>query len=564
MASVLLYVLAWRAMAPLTFFSSDVGLRYLQVRELAANDWRSFAIGYPGRGIDAELRHVPYYYAYSVLDGQIYLNVSHFFPLLVSWLYAGLGSLGLPIVPVLGSVSSALAVWTMVRVSDLPGARWAFLITLVTTPLLFYGTVLWDHSLATACGAWAVALVVVWLANGRPARWPGTLPLGLAGLVTGLGLGQRPELYTFAIALGLALLVMVRPPWRALLGGGLIGAMLVWGLNTWWVGNPFGMGVAPHFTGYGVPERISVNSTSIPLATKIVRFMAHAEPAADQVRWAALLVAFGSTLVIAAGLIQRWRRLSTERMWRLLVAGLAVAALGYALFARIALGHTLIGVAATLPLLVLSFASLSATQDMDERQRSIHRFVGVVAAVFLGLMLLLWPGYGGLQWGARYLLPAVPLLVYLAFGGYVIIRRTLRREQRALFTVIAASLIVIGVALQGLGVRRVFVDHEPHRLIRQGLEALPGDLILTNHVFMPSFMTSIDDKSFLYVRDDAELDELLQRLAARGVRQVGVIPQRQGQLRAPQRVAGQPTQQTSLERFGPRDVIRTIVEIGDD
>jgi hypothetical protein len=57
---------------------------------------------------------------------------------------------------------------------------------------------------------------------------------------------------------------------------------------------------------------------------------------------------------------------------------------------------------------------------------------------------------------------------------------------------------------------------------------------------------------------------LLQRLAARGVRQVGVIPQRQGQLRAPQRVAGQSTQQTSLERFGPRDVIRTIVEIGDD
>lgn len=557
-ATGLLLLLAWRAMAQLTFFSSDVGLRFLQVRELAANGWQSFAISYPGRGVDPELRHVPWYYAFSLIDGQIFLNISPFLPLVASWLYALLSVPGLALVPVLGSVFSALAVLSMARSAQLPGARWTFVIALAATPLLFYSAVLWDHSLGAALGAWAAAGIALWLAQRRHGQ-PGNLkPLLLAGVAAGLSLGQRPEMYVFSAALGVGFVIAGWPVrWRpvvALAVGGLLGAALVWSLNAWWSGHPLGMGVAPHFSGYGAPPTFRVASAAVAPLTRITRFLAHAEPRADGVARAAALLAAGCALVLAATVTRRWRG-------PLLLAGMALATAGYILFVPIALNNTLIGLVATLPLIVLSLAALALSVETAEPQRSVQRFAALTTALFLAAMFIFWPGYGGLQFGARYLLPAVPLLVFLAFGGYQVARRTLAGRQRSAFTLLAAALLALSLVLQGLGVRRIFVDHEPHTAIRAGLEALPGPIILTNHVFMPSFMTSIGNKSFVYVRDEADLAALLERLADAGVSQTGVVARAAGQLRAPAIVDSRPVTQTDLERFGPRDVYRSIITV---
>lgn len=98
----LVYALALSATSSLTFFSNDTGLRFLQIQDLIANQWRSFAIAYPARFLDPELAHPPFYYAYSLLDGEFYLQISSFLPLLTSYLYVALGKWGLPLLPVLG------------------------------------------------------------------------------------------------------------------------------------------------------------------------------------------------------------------------------------------------------------------------------------------------------------------------------------------------------------------------------------------------------------------------------------------------------------------------------
>ena len=80
-ATLALFGVAVAGLSPLGFVSSDTGLRMLHIYELIDHGWSSFEIAYRGRFLDPELRHVPYYYAFSVIDERIFLAISPFFPL---------------------------------------------------------------------------------------------------------------------------------------------------------------------------------------------------------------------------------------------------------------------------------------------------------------------------------------------------------------------------------------------------------------------------------------------------------------------------------------------------
>lgn len=519
---VILLCLSWTAISSLTFFSSDVGLRFLQIQELVDHRWRTFAIDYPARTVDPELAHVPYYYAYSVIDDELYLNVSPFFPLLVSLLYASLGAAGLPIVPALGSALAAWATYRLVRLSELPYARLAFVAALFTTPLLFYGMVLWDHSFGAALGLWAVYGV----ARGIEQSEQRSIFFG--GVAAGLALGQRPEMYLFAGALGSSLLLLTWPRWRPVLSfavGGIAASGAIWWLQYLWVGHPLGMALAPHVLGYGAPATAPVASANIPLFTKLARFWVHTEPGSAWQTWATVLVMVGGGVFVSLVLLGRPRS-----RWGL-AAGFLLMLAGYLLFAWVAVKSALIGVAATFPLLPFALLSMTAKRDRHAQHRTVYLLVLFTALIFLGLICLLWPGYGGLQWGSRYLLPLYPLLLVLAWVGYAAYAERFSFSWTVILRGGALALLAAALLLSGMGAYRIYVDHPKHSAIREDLLAVPAAWILTDHVFMPSFMTSVSNaKTFLYVRNQEQLDTLLARLREHGIEQVGVTPRTRSSL----------------------------------
>ena len=61
------------ALAPRLFFSGDTGLRYIQIQNLLRNHFTSFAIRYAPPGLDDNPLQAPYYWARSLVDGEIYL-----------------------------------------------------------------------------------------------------------------------------------------------------------------------------------------------------------------------------------------------------------------------------------------------------------------------------------------------------------------------------------------------------------------------------------------------------------------------------------------------------------
>ena len=216
--------------------------------------WQTFAIDYPARQFDPELRHVPYYYAFSVVDGEIFLNISPFFPLLASILMAGLGKFGLAITPALGTLATVAGIYQLAKLFKLRHSILAMWLTGLGTPLFFYGLELWDHSWGTALVTWSMVAVCA-----GQLRQSAKL-IGLGGVILGLAFGQRPEIHFFALVVGGVFTLVTFPNWRqpAMLAiGGLLGAIPIWVAQLLWVGHPLGMAFAPHLLGFGKPEYIS-------------------------------------------------------------------------------------------------------------------------------------------------------------------------------------------------------------------------------------------------------------------------------------------------------------------
>lgn len=511
--TLFLYLLAWLIMSPLTFLGSDVGLRFLQIQELINNNWQSFAINYPARSVDPQLQHVPYYYGYLVVDNEIYFAISPFLPLFASFFYVIMGTAGLPIIPVLGGVFTALAIYALAKLSSLRNPLLGFFITLFATPLLFYCLELWDHTIGTAFAMWGVYGIARGLQTEH--KWP----LFWGGVSLALALGQRPELYVFTLALAISTLIVSWPLWQKWLviaGGGLTGLLPIWALQYLWFGHPLGMSTAPHLFGYGKPASYPVVPPQVPALSKAGYLLLHVEPR-SVLTFVTLMLVLAGTAIIVLNL-----RSYKKQQPYLFAAGFILTTLGYLLWPAVVLnGRPLIGLLSTFSLLPLSLTYL----DNNRRpQRTLYNLVLSTTFIFVVLMLLAWPTTGGVQWGTRYLLPAYPLMVYLAMCTFTAYYPLLTGKKQSILKWGTVGLITAGVLLQLIGVGLLYTRHTQQLPLKNQLANLPANVILTNEKFLPAAMSSVP-KTFIHVGDEAEIQTMLSRLEEQGVTQVAILSQ---------------------------------------
>lgn len=511
----ILYGLAWASTSTLTFFSSDTGLRFLQVRELTNNHFSSLAIDYPARMLDPELQYTPYYYAYSVIRGALFLQISAFLPLFTAWLYAAIGNLALPIIPVVSAILTAVAVCRLGRLAELEHTYLLLWATVFATPLFFYSLELWDHTLTTAATSWAVVgLAYSW----RRGNW--ALAFG-AGIALGFGIGQRPEAYVFAIAVGLAWLLLTwgdKHYFLALITGTTVIVVPIWLLNWQWTGHPLGMAIAPHLFQYGVPTNPAYSGPTYPRFVTLMRFILYVQGQDG--------ITFIAALCIISGILQISFFLRVPRFQKGLVMWWAfgVLLLGNLLMIWRNFGQPIPGVLSTFPLTALSFAYVGREEDHTEA-RNLYLLVLLTALMFLGLMIAFWPSSGGIQWGARYLLPVYPLLLFLAFYVFSIHSHLLVGALRSTFQQVALGLLVVSALLQIVGAGVIYQNHHEQAWIRDAIGNLPVQVIITNDPFLPSLMASLADKQFMYIDSQEDLEAIIPRMVVHSIDHFALITQ---------------------------------------
>lgn len=505
---------AWFSLRDLTFYTPDNGVRYLQARTFEEYGWRHAAIPYPGLQFDPGMRFVPYYTAYSRYGDDMLIIISLFFPLAVAAMRTVFGPVGIVVMPVLGTLLAAGSVALLWGLAGQRHARWIFWGTAVTTPLLVYSMTLWDHTLGVGLSTAAVYMAARSLDDKRW-LWPVA-----AGALISLAVAQRADIAAMAVSLGLALLIIGWPRWPAVIAyglGGLLVLLVTVPFNQMWTGHPLGLVVARPYLGYLAKVYHAHNTyagAEITQAMRATRQLLDVEGGQPVTFVAALLLVSGGIFLALV------LRLPALRRRGPLYVCLALIVVGTILGMLPARDRPVNGLFLTLPTFGLAFAYVGSRAPGSR----VYRLVFVATWLYVLLTLLILRQFGGAQWGGRYVLSAVPLVFYLAMYAAVIYAQQMPpRDARALRGIVVI-LVILSFLIQLAGLRDLYVQKAEHKHGKSVIAELSPTVVLTDNPYLASFLVGLEDKTFLYVRDEVELTVLLQRLLAQDVDSIAWVP----------------------------------------
>ncbi|MDR7602117.1 MAG: hypothetical protein QN172_06630 [Armatimonadota bacterium] len=426
------------------FWSPDSGLRFLQVEALVRQGYRRVSIPYPGARFDPGARYLPFGDWFLVRrGGQLCVVYPPYFPALASLPYRALGFAGLLVLPLAGAVAVLRIIAHLQKASEPPWPALAVLAVL-STPLAVYGLLFWDHAPAAGLGAGAAALVTAagWQKRDAPAF--------LSGLLAGLGLWLRTEMYLFTVALMLAAWrVFGRrvAAWVAV--GALVPALAVWTLNLHLFGHPLGLkGEAA--VGARVAEVRSAAQAvegwakrRLLVAYDLLISTEQPQNGEQPERIGPSLAVSGA--VVAGSALLTWGAWSRDVARILVGAGVAVLGPVYAAVT----GQHLMGLLPTMPFVAaLPLAVGNPSPEV--------RYPLLVGSLYFAAVLAT-ASVGGLQWGPRYLLPAIPLIVWAAVAALAPLSRSWPHGARAMHLAVAI-LTAGGLTVQAAGVLAVRSD----------------------------------------------------------------------------------------------------------
>jgi hypothetical protein len=495
--------LAFLVLPKASFFSSDEGLKLIQVQNFLRKGWSDFTIDYPGRWLDPYFSFLPINNPPPLIQGErIFAAYPVFFPLLAMPLYSLLGYAGLYVIPVVSGLATVLVTWWLARLLGARGSS-SILVLGLCTPLLFYSLLFWDHTLGTLLSTVALLLVIRTLPQ-RNRRW-----LLAGGAILGFSVWARTELYALAA---------VMPVVYFLFGGrrgrdtlflclGILAALLpLWLFQTMVYGNPIGAHVA-HFALLGEALPVTTNRLAIlyytlleanpnPLVTLLY---AMAFASATLVLWSPALrhkpvlvmAAFGALLLCSVpNLVEAWS------------------------------GRPLGGLIATTPFLAFSFGGIPQLEDGDS-----HRLALAACFGYIILVCILTPVDPGLQWGPRFLLPIFPLAAVLALRNGQALSATARSSSTG--TLLAACLAAtLGVSLvfQACGIRVMHMIKTRDRQLIESTARLDSTWIVSDEYGYAQYAAPLFyEKQFFYVRDQEAYQRLTETFLTNDVHVFAVV-----------------------------------------
>ena len=490
------------------FWSPDSSIRYVQLVSLLRQRYEDVAAVYPGAWLDPEARFYPVSKGFAApRDGKVYLLYPPFFPALVAPFFRAAGRAGLVIVPMVAGLVTVWLSWLWLRQFGSGVAQLGGVLVGVGTPLIVYGVVFWDHSLVTALATAGLYLLSTGETSGEWRRL-------LAGIVLGIGTWFRNEGYVFAAALLAASAVALPRRSVGSLAAGLVcGAAPGWAMNWHLYGHPLGLkGLAgveaarARFGGLGgwLWQR-ALAAYDLLFSTE--QFQNALEPlrVAESLGFAA--VVFAASLLLRAGL-------RTGNGVSAMFAGAAVALATAWLVTRP--DAEVMGLIPAVPAL----GGLAIWRPYTGQER----LVGSAALLYVAAVVAVG-SVGGLQWGPRYLLPAVPALGWLCCVALARGWHATDGAMRRAVAVCGALLAVASITVQVRGLLRVKSQVETGARVEAILRAVDSPILVTGREALFRVMGYLYfDRVLMSAEDPQELRALVDVFSRHQVRRWTYIP----------------------------------------
>ena len=494
---ILYTFLAFVALPQKAFFSSDEGLKFIQVQNLLRKGWSDFTLDYPGRELDPDLRYVPINNPPPLTrDGRMYAVYPVLFPLLATPLFSHLGYAGLYLIPLVSGLLTLVVTSRLARVAGTEGVLSVVILGLCT-PLLFYSLLFWDHTLGVLLCTSALLLLAENLETPR------TPLIVLAGVIIGASIWARTELYVMAVILPLAYFVFGG---RRIRSSVLLCLGLLVALAPLWLFQflTYGSFVGPHLGHFAsLGETLPVNANRLAI---VYYLLLESNP--DPRLVFLFVMAFAAAATVMAN-----RRLRGNPWVVATVFGfLLVCCLPN--LQQAWSGVPMGGLIATTPFLALALATMSkygATR--------VDRLLLAVCGGQIALACLATPVDPGLQWGPRLLLAVYPAATILSVKGlHRVVREHKRPETRTLVGVCLASTVVISLLFQACGIRLLHVIKNRDRELIDTTARLTTSWVVSDEYGYAQYVAPLFyEKVFFYVRTQDDYQGLAQTLFKHGI-----------------------------------------------
>jgi hypothetical protein len=488
--------LAFLILPQAAFFSSDSGLKLIQVQNLAAKRWSDFTLDYPGREVDPELRYVPINNPPAFIrEGELYAVYPVTFPLLTTPLYRILGYAGLYIIPLTSGLLTLVITWWLARLTGGGGVS-SIVVLGLCSPLVFYSVVFWDHTLGTMLSTLAIAVVVKNLENA----WKPWLVAG--GILVGLAVWVRSEMYVMGLVMTVALFLLASRRFVYTLSlclGMLLALVPLWIFQFLVYGDLIG----PHV------GHLAWLAEEVPVTTDRVAIIYHTLLEGNSSP--ALSFLYIMAFVASAMLI----RSSTLRRRNVLIIVnfgiLAIVTIPNILEASG--GRPLGGLITTAPFLVFGFTSL-LNSSVGQR----NRFLLAIGLGYTALVCVLTPVDPGLQWGPRFLLPIFPLLAVVATNNFRALETAGDLRSERLLRACFVSTVAISLVVQVAGLRTLYIIKARDRDLIQHTGQLDAVHILSDEYGYAQYTAPLFfEKEFFYVRNQGDYQRLTETLVSHDI-----------------------------------------------
>lgn len=495
--------LAFHALSPDAVYSSDMGIKFVQARELFNHHFRSLVVVDRASAIDREFYFTMFRppFVFPTPRGPQVI-----FPpagAVLQALFIPLGGIyGLRLLSLLAALVVIVIAWRFAR-EDAASPLLPIVIGL-GTPLWFYAVTESEHTPAVALAAVAFALAS---RGGRPRE------AVLAGLAAGAGAAVRDEV---ALLLpGLLFAVWLHERRRrplAFVGAGFGAALVLTGvLEVWWFGRPF----AAH-----LQHAVHLLRSALDLTNQQNAELPELAPLTLRQRYEYVvqywLLGYGTdrlivlfAAIVAAGIAAR---AYLKSAWPLVACTLALAILAVVDTSRLlAAPKWVAGFYRLSPFVVFALYVRPARCGADWLWRvTLVTTVAYVALAFAGV-----DTSGGKSLGPRLLLPLLPLVVASAWRNVADYVRSGVAAERALGW-LGLALTAIALAIH-LGstipayVQRSSDDAEAMRMI----EAMPERVIVADDLYTGLQLLPLYYRRLILVADTPrfgrEMGELLTK-----------------------------------------------------
>jgi hypothetical protein len=489
--AVLYAGLAFFVLPKAAFFSSDEGLKLIQVQNFARKGIADFSLDYPGRGLDPDLSYVPINNPPALIrEGEVYAVYPIVFPLLATPLYRILGYAGLYVIPLASGLLTLVITCWLARLTGGSGMSSTIVLGLCS-PLIFYSLVFWDHTLGTMLSTLAIVIVVKNADDaGRP--W-----LIAGGIVLGLAIWVRSEMYVMGLVVLASLFFVSSRRFVRTLSlclGMLIALVPLWVFQFLVYGNFIGPHVG-HFTWLAGELPITNDRTAIVYHTLL-------EGNSSAVLSFLYIMAF-----VASAMLFRSSRLRRRSLLIIVNFGiLAIVTIPNLLEAGA--GRPLGGLITTAPFLVFCFTTL-VNSSVGQRNR-------ILLAIGLGytaLVCMLTPVDPGLQWGPRFLLPVFPILAVVATNNFRALRAGGELRSARLLRACFVSTVALSLGVQIAGLRTLYIIKNRDRDLIERTAQLNAVHILSDEYGFSQYVAPLFyEKQFFYVRDQEDYQRLTETL----------------------------------------------------